>query len=284
MTVWKGQVKLPTMEQKDNLLTSPMAILIGSVIIAIAILISSGTIPKINSNNNIKGVEVTPTQTQGATPQPQPQPPAVTISQIKNAFTKSQVKFGDTNKKLIVLEISDPSCPYCQAAAGKNSALNKQMGTQFTLVADGGTYVAPVAEIEKLVNSGKASFAWIYYPGHGAGEMGTKAFYCAYDAGKFWEVHNMIMSEKGYDLLNNTVKNDKTKSGDIADFLAPVFDPTTMKACLDSGKYDSRLKDDMALATGLNVQGTPGFYLNATNYPGAVSFTAMEATVNSALK
>jgi protein-disulfide isomerase len=268
------------MEQKQNFLTSPVAILIGAVIIAIAILISNGVIPlNIKGKDDVKGVAVNPTQT-GT----EPQRPTITLNQIKDAFNKSLIKFGDSNKKLIAIEISDPSCPYCQAAAGQNPALNKQMGSQFTLVVDGGTYVAPVAELEKLANSGKAAFAYVYYPGHGAGEMGTKAFYCAFENDKFWEVHNLIMSEKGYDLLNNTVKNDKTKSGLIADFLSPVINPVVMKACLDSGKYDSRLKDDMAIATSLGVNGTPGFYLNTTSFPGAVSFADMEATVNSALK
>lgn len=271
------------MDQKQSFLTTPVAFLIGSVIIAGAILISGGVIP-VRLKGAVSGIAVTPTPSaQAAAPQQQ-QPPQVTLSQVKDSFSKALIKFGDTNSKLVTVEISDPSCPYCHAAAGQNAALNKQMGSQFTLVADGGTYIAPVVEIEKLVNSGKASFAWVYYPGHGAGEMGTKALYCAYEKGKFWEVHSMIMNEKGYDLLNSTVKNDKTKSGELADFLSPVFDSATMKACLDSGKYDSRLKDDMAIATALNVQGTPGFFLNATNYPGAVPYSAMEATVKAALK
>lgn len=271
------------MDQK-TFLTTPVAALIGSVIIAGAILISGGIIPvrlNVKGTNTVATVTPVPGDTTAAAPT---QPPAISLSQVKSAFDKAFIKFGNSNNKLVAIEISDPSCPYCQAAAGQNSALNKQMGSQFTLVADGGTYVAPVVEIEKLVNSGKASFAWVYYPGHGAGEMGTKAMYCAFEKGKFWEVHNLIMSEKGYDLLNNTIKNDKTKSGDIADFLASVFDPITMKACLDNGKYDQRLKDDMAVATSLNVQGTPGFFLNATKYPGAVPFSAMESVVNSALK
>lgn len=271
------------MDMKKGI-TSPIAILLGSIIIALAILIAGGTISIplkiVNTGGKTENVQAPAVPQQ---PQ-QPQQPVITMDIVKNAFTKSQIKFGDINKKLIAIEISDPSCPYCHAAAGKNPALNKQMGSQFTLVADGGTYVAPVAEIEKLVNSGKASFAWIYYPGHGAGEMGTKAMYCAFEKNKFWEVHGMIMNEKSYDLLNNTVKNDKTKSGEIADFLAPVFDPVVMKACLDSGKYDDRLKEDMAIATTLGVRGTPGFYLNTTNYPGAVSFTTMEQTVKSLLQ
>lgn len=273
------------MDSKKSFFTPSASILVGSVIIAIAILIAGGTIPM--PFKAVKGVKTENVQAPAPqiSQQPQqPQRPTVTLAEVKDAFGKAFIKFGDANKKLIAIEISDPSCPYCQAAAGKNSALNKQLGSQFIMIADGGTYVAPVAEIEKLVNSGKAAFAWIYYPGHGAGEMGTKAMYCAFEQEKFWEVHNMIMSEKGYDLLNNTVKNDKTKSGDIADFLSPVFDSASMKSCLDGGKYDARLKDDMAVATSLGVQGTPGFYLNATNYPGAVSYTTMEQTVNSLLQ
>ncbi|MDO8570391.1 MAG: thioredoxin domain-containing protein [Candidatus Daviesbacteria bacterium] len=269
------------MDSKKSFFTPPVAILAGSIIIALAILIAGGTISI--PLKAVKGVK-----TEATVPTPRitqvPEQPAITLDIIKNAFFKASIKFGDVNKKLIAIEISDPSCPYCQVAAGQNSALNKQMGPQFTLVADGGTYVAPVVEIEKLITAGKAAFAWIYYPGHGAGEMGTKAMYCAFEKGKFWEVHNLIMSEKGYDLLNDIVKNDKTKSADIAEFLAPVFDSVAMKACLDSGKYDQQLRDDMAIATSLGVRGTPGFYLNTANFPGAVPFSAMESVVNSALK
>ena len=224
------------------------------------------------------GTTATP---QAAQPQ---QPPTIKIEQVKEAFSKSLVKFGDVNSKLVMLEISDPSCPYCQVAAGLNSTLNKQIGSQFTLVADGGTYIAPVAEMKKLVDAKKAAFAWIYYPGHGSGEMGTKAMYCAFEKGKFWEVHDKIMTNDGYNLLNNTVKNDKTKSGDLAQYLAGVFDPAEMKTCLDSNKYDSRLQTDQGLAKGLGIQGTPGFFVNSTNFGGAYSYKDMESTVNSALQ
>ncbi len=158
------------------------------------------------------------------------------------------------------------------------------MGSQFTLVADGGTYIAPGVEFEKLVKNGQAAFAFIYSPGHGNGEMGTKAFYCAYEAGKFWEVQNLIMTSSGYDLLNNTVKNDKTKSDLIANFLSSVINPASMKQCLDSGKYDNQISSDTSLASSIDINGTPGFYINATKYAGAFSYKEMESTVKSALK
>lgn len=224
------------------------------------------------------------------TPQPvaqqqqqQPQQPVVKIEQVKDAFSKSKIKFGDANSKLVIVEISDPSCPYCQVAAGKNGALNKQIGNQFVLIADGGTYVAPVPEIKKLVDGGKASFTYVYFPGHGSGEMGTKAMYCAFDAGKFWQVHDKLMSAEGYDLLNNTVKNDKTKSTELSEFLKGVFDAGEMKTCLDSGKYDAQLQTDMGLARDLGVQGTPGFFVNATNFGGAYSFKDMQSAVDAVL-
>lgn len=90
------------------------------------------------------------------------------------------------------------------------------------------------------------------------------------------------MKENLSNLLNNTVKNDASQSQALADFLSPAFDPTAMKTCLDSGKYDAQLKSDTTLATSINVQGTPGFYLNATVFPGAYSYSDMQDTIKKA--
>lgn len=211
-------------------------------------------------------------------------PPEVSLDQVREAFNKSLVKFGDAEKKLLFIEVADPSCPYCHIVGGLNRELNKQAGDRFKLVADGGTYVAPVPEMKKLVDSDKAAFTWLYTPGHGNGEMGTKAMYCAFEKGKFWEVHDKLMTAEGYDLVNNIVKNDKNKSQELADFLKSVFNSSEMKKCLDSGKYDSQLQADINLATSLGIQGTPGFLINKTKYAGAYSYKDMEASVKGALE
>ena len=267
------------MDRKNTFLTTPVAILIGCFVISLSILISGGII-KLGSRT--AGTAKT-TPSPSPVTQQAPQQPTANLSQVKDVFNKAQIKFGDTNKKLVIIEVADPSCPFCHVAAGKNPELNKQVGARFTLVSDGGSYVAPVPEIEKLMKEGKAAFAWIYTSGHGNGEMGTKALYCAFEKDKFWEVHDLLMSSKGYDLLNNTVKNDKSKSGDLASFLQPVFDSSIMKACLESGKYDSRIKDDVSLAQSIGITGTPGYYFNDKQFAGAYSYTDMESTVKSAL-
>jgi protein-disulfide isomerase len=213
----------------------------------------------------------------------QPVQPQVSIDTIKGLFSKNLVKFGKGDKKLLLVEVSDPSCPFCHVAGGKNKDIGKQMGAKFMLTSEGGTYVAPVPEMKKLVDQGKADFVWIYSPGHGNGEMGTKALYCAYDQGKFWQANDLLMSAKGYDLLNNTIKNDKSKSQDMANFLAPAVDEKKLKECLDSGKYDTRLTEETALATQLGVNGTPGFFLNTTNFAGAYAWTDMKSVASAAL-
>lgn len=209
--------------------------------------------------------------------------PKVGIETVKTAFNDSVIKFGDDSKKVVFVEVSDPSCPYCQIAAGYNSELNNSAGDRFKMVEDGGTYVAPGKEIKKLVDSGDAAFAMIYKNGHGAGEVAMKALYCAYDAEKFWEVKALLFSSEGYDLINNTVKNDMTKAGVMADFLAPAVDKATMLSCLEGGKYNGQLGKDSSIATKLGVSGTPGFFVNDTQYSGAYSFSEMKLVVDYAL-
>lgn len=209
---------------------------------------------------------------------------SVTIDQVKALFNDKNMVFGDKNSKLLIVEFSDPSCPYCGVASGKNPALNKQTGSQFTLKSDGGAYVAPEAEIKKLVDSGKAGFVWLYAMGHGNGELATQALYCANESGKFWQVHDLLMSDKGYTLINNTVKNDKSKSGVLADFLKSAVDSKTLKGCIDSGKYANRLTEDETIAKQMAFRGTPYFIVNTSRFVGAYSFTDMQSAVDEALK
>jgi len=242
---------------------------------------------KVSSLEKGGGGSTTPStstdNTQQAQPQAQAGQVAVTQDQIKKLFSQDLIKFGDDKKKVLFVAVEDPSCPYCHIASGLNPELNNQSGDRFKLVSEGGTYVAPVPEMEKLVNQGKASLVYIYTPGHGNGEMGMKALYCAFDEGKFWQAHNLLFTSAGYDLLNNKVKNDKTKSGDIAEFLKSAVDQNKLKSCLDSGKYDDRLSSDTTLAASIGVKGTPGFYVNTTNFAGAYSWKDMESAVTSAL-
>lgn len=252
------------------------------VIVAIGLAFFSGTLWQ-----KVKNLEKGDVGSKTTQPSPRAVQPTVSIDTIKGLFKKDLIKLGDENRKVLFVEIADPSCPYCQAVGGLNPELNRQIDTQknaFKLITDGGTYDAPVPEMKKLVDAGKASFVYIYSPGHGNGEMGMKALYCANEKGKFWEVSDLLLTNAGYNLLNNTVQNDKAKSGQIANFLKSVVDASFLKSCLDSGKYDSRLTADTEVAQALGYEGTPDFFVNSTNFPGAYNYTEMKSVVDAALK
>ena len=262
---------------KDALLVAG-AVLLASLIIAGSIV---GGTKKLSSTAQApSAAEATPSDKAAQ----QPAKVTVTQEQVKALFTDKNIMFGKKDSKVLFVEFSDPSCPYCHVAAGKNPTLSKQMGQQFTLVKDGGAYVPPVPEMKKMVDEGKAGFVWLYANGHGNGEMGTKALYCAKEKGKFWEAHDLLMTDAGYTLMNNTVKNDKAQAGALADFLKTATNANEMKTCLESGKYDNRMVDDMAIAKQFGFQGTPSFFVNTDNFSGAYSFKDIQSTVDKYLK
>ena len=94
-------------------------------------------------SGNVTGTQTAAENTAG-TQQQAVDKPNVTIEQIKDLFNKDIIKFGDADRRVLFVEIADPSCPYCHIAAGKNPELNAQAGDRFKLVSDGGTYMAPV--------------------------------------------------------------------------------------------------------------------------------------------
>ncbi len=260
------------MDSKNSFLTTPVAILLGSFVISVSILIHGGVI-------KLGQTTTTTAQPQAAAQAQQPAAPTVTQDTLKALFNDKNITFGNKDSKNIIVEVADPSCPYCHVAAGHNPTLNKQIGDRFVLDSEGGTYMAPVPQIKKAVDEGKAAFVWLYTPGHGNGEMGTKAMYCAHEKGKFWPVHDKLMTSQGYDLLNEEVKNDKSKTQDLVDFLSDAMSPQDLKSCLESGKYDDKLSEDTATAQNLGISGTPGFFVNTTNFGGAYSWKDMQSAL-----
>jgi protein-disulfide isomerase len=260
-------------------LLMPLAVMFVGVMIMVGMLGGSAILANAVKEIKISGTTTATTDTPAAVDTTT----TVTQAQIEALFTDDNIYFGDPNSPLLLVEFSDASCPYCHIAAGKNPELNKTAGTQFLLVADGGTYVAPVEEMKKLVDQGKAAFVWMYTNGHGNGELATKALYCSHEQGKFWPVHDLLMNANGYTLLNDNVKNDMAKSQVLVDYLSGVANSNDLKSCLDSGRYDGRIASDQQVAASLGISGTPGFFVNTNKYPGAYSYTEMQAVVEQYL-
>lgn len=209
--------------------------------------------------------------------QQQVAPTTVDVEVLKEKFESGDyITYGDKDAKILITEVSDPSCPFCHIAAGLHPELNNT-SPQFTMVADGGSYVPPVPEIKKLVDEGKAAFMFLYSNGHGNGELSTQLLYCAHDQGKFWEVHDKLMTKAGYDLINDVVRNDATKVGELISLIGSAADGGKLTSCVESKKYAERPAEDMAFVSSLTGgSGTPTFFVNEKIVEGAQSFSAFE--------
>lgn len=207
--------------------------------------------------------------------QQQANPTTVDFDKIKEKFDGKHITFGKPSAKLVITEVSDPSCPFCHIAGGLHPELNNG-SAQFKMKADGGSYVAPVPEIKKLVDEGKASFIFLYAPGHGSGEVGTQAMYCAYEQGKFWEAHDKIMTKAGYDLLNNVVRNDLAQANKVVELIGNSLDGKKLQSCLDSKKYSGQPAEDTAFVQSLGFGATPTFFVNDKIVEGAQPWSAFE--------
>ncbi len=208
----------------------------------------------------------------------------VKIDTVKNLFKDGFIKFGDAKNKVLIVEISDPSCPYCHIAGGKNPELSKQVSPQFQYITDGGTYKPPVTEMRKLIDEKKAAYVTIFGNGHGNGYLSMQAMYCAYEKGKFWEVHDELMSNAGYTLINEKVKNDKANIPALVSFLSKSVDSKFLTSCLESEKYKDEVTRDEQLGASLAFQGTPHFVINTKIFGGAQNFSEMQSTVDEQLK
>lgn len=251
-------------------LLGPIAIVVASIIIAFSNIISSNGIVTALSKVSL-GSSNSPTAQVEDTPTEKTNLSADKLQEIFNS--ESHIVLGSADSDNLIMEFSDPSCPYCHFAAGKNSELNSTAAEgRFKLVADGGTYVAPVPEIKKLVEDGSAAYVWAFANGHSNGYLAAQAFYCAYEQDKFWPAHDLLMSYKGYNLINDEVKNDVGKIDKLVDFLKTAVDTNKLKECLSSERYKDEVQRDFDIALSTNFSGTPMYIVNDGVVSGAQPF------------
>lgn len=235
---------------------------------------------KTKSEMLVSGATNTVAQVAGTESAQAPVAKPVEIDKVNALFAdEANIVLGNRDAKLKFVEFSDTSCPFCHVAGGLNSELSVQMNPRFATVKEGGTYVPPVLEIRKLVEEGKAALTWFYTPGHGNGELGTLALYCANEQGKFWEAHDKLMNNEGYALVNEKVKNDRTKFAELASFLKSAVDSNKLKSCLDSKKFESRIASDPKIASSFGYGATPTFFINDKVVEGAASWTDSFASI-----
>lgn len=235
--------------------STPAAVLLGSLVVALAILLHGGII-KVGKPVSAPAA---PTTAQPATA-PQPQPAQVEVEKLRD----NDHLRGSRSANVLLIEYSDLECPFCKR-------------------------FHPTAQ--QAVDEYKGQVAWVYrhFPLdqiHSKADKEAEATECAKEqAGDdgFWK-----MADKIYEV---TPSNNGLNLDDLPKLASQIgLDQNKFKACLDSGKYAQYVENDYQSGIKAGINGTPGNILLDTKtgktipIPGAVPFETLKSSIDALLK
>ena len=172
---------------------------------------------------------------------------------------------GSNNAKVTVVEFTDYQCPFC---------------SRF--------FRDTLPQLENdYVKSGKVQYVLREFPIesiHPLAFKAAEAASCSGEQGKYWEMHDRLFATQATMAAQHLL--------DHADVLG--LDKAKFKVCLESGKYASKVRRDVADAQKAGITGTPTFLIGLTDpkgseikavkkIVGAQNYTAFKAAIDALL-
>ncbi len=157
---------------------------------------------------------------------------------------------GSASAPIQIIEFSDFECPYCTRGADTINQVVAKYGD-------------------------KVSVVYKHFPlsFHARARPAAEASECAREGGKFWEYHDQLFANQSALGDDDLKKYAKAVGLDVKKF----------ETCLSSHAMGSRVDADMALGAKVGMSGTPGFYINGVNLPGAVPLEAFAQVIDKEL-
>jgi protein-disulfide isomerase len=110
---------------------------------------------------------------------------------------------------------------------------------------------------------------------HPQAEKAAEAAECAGEQGKFWEMNDALFAnQQQWSGQQNALEVFKQLAGDLG------VDQSQFDACLDDGKYASKVSADMQEGIAAGVTGTPAFRINGAALSGAQPFAAFQEQID----
>ena len=132
---------------------------------------------------------------------------------------------------------------------------------------------------EQLIAPGKVRWRYRDYPlpMHPYARLAAHAAQCAGEQGKFWEMHDQVFANHSW------AQTGKNPTGLFSGFAkAAGVDPVRYDACMQSGRYASRIEFSRQEGEQRLVDGTPTFYVNGVKYAGRNNSDSFKAAIDSA--
>jgi len=158
---------------------------------------------------------------------------------------------GRREAPVVIVEFSDFQCPYCRGVQGALRQL--------------------LARYE-----GRVQHAFRDFPLddiHPQAQKAAEAARCAAERGKFWEYHALLFEHFGK-LGRDTLLAHARMLGLPAE---------EFSACLDTGKYEDAVRQDVEDGLRAGVNGTPAFFINGILINGAQPLSAFQRIIEDEL-
>jgi protein-disulfide isomerase len=108
---------------------------------------------------------------------------------------------------------------------------------------------------------------------HPHAQKAAEATECADDQGKFWEYHDAVFA-------NQSAIDVESLKGYATEL---DLDTGAFNDCLDSGKHQGEVENDLQDGRGAGVSGTPAFFINGQLVSGAQPFSVFQQILDQLL-
>ncbi|MGQ0605793.1 MAG: DsbA family protein [Candidatus Nitrosotenuis sp.] len=189
----------------------------------------------------------------------------VDLSPTKAAMdtTKASPVLGSDSAPVTIIEFGDYQCPFCQ---------RWNLNTK------------PLIE-QNYINTGKAKLIYVDLPIVGADSLKAHASsYCADEQGLYWKYHDFLYKNQGHE-NDGWARAERLKDLVV---IMPELDVKKFNECLDSGKYENRVKENKNVATKSGARSTPTFIIigsgdSGTQISGAQPYSVFQSIIDEKL-
>lgn len=170
---------------------------------------------------------------------------------------------GSPSAPVTIIEFGDYQCPFCQ----KWNLQTKP------------------AIVTNFIETGKANLIYVDLAIIGPDSIKAHAgSYCADEQGLYWQYHDYLYANQGHE-------NDGwTNSKNLKVLVSGIdgMDTDSFAQCLDSGKYEQRVKDNKKIAANAGARSTPSFVIvgpsgDTIPISGAQPYSVFQKTIEGLL-
>ncbi len=186
---------------------------------------------------------------------------------LQNTTNTTENQTGIRN--ITIYEFSDFKCPYCAAADGYGSLINR-------FKSEMPSWEPPLKKIREEYGD-SIRIEYKHFIVHPSAQKAAEAAECARDQGSFWEMYDIMFKNQQH-----------LKVADLESYALQIgLNTTLFNSCLESGEKKAVVDADIELGKKLGVTGTPTFFiggLEGWKIVGAQPYSKFEGKIDLAFQ